>query len=52
MTISRPDRRLRLFVSTLSDLAPEREATRRAIDDLRLTPVMFEGGARPHSRSR
>ncbi|HVN13987.1 MAG TPA: DUF4062 domain-containing protein [Kineosporiaceae bacterium] len=43
------DRRVRVFVSsTLSELAPEREAVRAAITRLRLTPVMFELGARPH----
>ena len=44
-----PDQRLRVFVSsTLQELAPERAAARRAITALRLTPVMFELGARPH----
>jgi predicted ATPase len=44
-----PDQRLRVFVSsTLRELAPERVAARRAIESLRLTPVMFELGARPH----
>jgi quinolinate synthetase A subunit len=44
-----PDQRLRVFVSsTLSELAEERAAARRAIERLRLTPVMFELGARPH----
>jgi predicted ATPase len=43
------DRRVRVFVSsTLGELAPEREAARTAITRLRLTPVMFELGARPH----
>jgi predicted ATPase/class 3 adenylate cyclase len=47
--ISTPDQRLRVFVSsTLSELAPEREAAEEAIRTLRLTPVMFELGARPH----
>src|SRR5690606_9790422 len=47
--IRTPDRRLRVFVSsTLQELAPEREAAREAIVALRLTPVMFELGARPH----
>lgn len=47
--ISTPDQRLRVFVSsTLGELAPEREAVRSAIKTLRLTPVMFELGARPH----
>jgi predicted ATPase/class 3 adenylate cyclase len=47
--ISTPDQRLRVFVSsTLSELAPEREAAEEAIRTLRLTPVMFELGAPPH----
>jgi predicted ATPase len=44
-----PDQRLRVFVSsTLEELAEERSAVRRAIENLRLIPVMFELGARPH----
>jgi predicted ATPase len=47
--IRTPDQRLRVFVSsTLGELAPERQVARRAIEALRLTPVMFELGARPH----
>jgi hypothetical protein len=47
--IRTPDRRLRVFVSsTLGELAEERQAVSRAISTLRLTPVMFELGARPH----
>src|SRR5262249_46440496 len=47
--IRTPDRRLRVFVSsTLGELAAERRAVARAISALRLTPVMFELGARPH----
>src|SRR5262249_16013631 len=47
--IRTPDRRLRVFVSsTLGELANERRAVARAISSLRLTPVMFEQGARPH----
>jgi predicted ATPase len=47
--IRTPDRRLRVFVSsTLGELADERQAVSRAISALRLTPVMFEVGARPH----
>jgi predicted ATPase len=43
------DRRLRVFVSsTLHELAAERTAVRAAVEQLRLTPVMFELGARPH----
>jgi predicted ATPase/Tfp pilus assembly protein PilF len=48
-TILTPDQRLRVFVSsTLQELAEERKGARRAIERLRLTPVMFELGARPH----
>ena len=48
-TIRTPDQRLRVFVSsTLKELAPERKAARVAIERLRLAPVMFELGARPH----
>ena len=44
-----PDQRLRVFVSsTLGELAEERGAVRRAVEGLRLTPVLFELGARPH----
>jgi predicted ATPase len=48
--IRTPDQRLRVFISsTLQELAPEREAAARAIRHLRLAPVMFELGARPHA---
>jgi predicted ATPase/Tfp pilus assembly protein PilF len=44
-----PDQRLRVFVSsTLQELLAERHAAKAAITDLRLIPVMFELGARPH----
>ena len=44
-----PDRRVRVFVSsTLAELAPERAAARAAIEEMHLTPVLFELGARPH----
>ena len=47
--IQTPDRRLRVFVSsTPGELAEERRAVARAISALRLTPVLFEAGARPH----
>ena len=47
--IRTPDQRLRVFVSsTLQELADERQVTREAIEQLRLAPVMFELGARPH----
>jgi hypothetical protein len=46
--IRTPDQRLRVFVSsTLAELADERAAVARAISSLRLTPVLFELGARP-----
>ena len=49
LSIRTPDQRVRVFVSsTLQELAPEREAARTAIQDLRLIPVMFESGARAH----
>ncbi len=49
MIIRTPDYHLRVFVSsTLKELAEERGAVRRAIANLRLAPVMFESGARPH----
>jgi predicted ATPase len=49
VVIRTPDRRLRVFVSsTLGELAEERRAVARAISALRLTPVLFELGARPH----
>src|SRR5215471_10250159 len=48
--IRTPDQRLRVFVSsTLHELAAERAAARRAIERLRLTPVLFELGARPYA---
>ncbi|HYP23497.1 MAG TPA: DUF4062 domain-containing protein, partial [Actinomycetota bacterium] len=48
-TIRTPDQRLRVFVSsTLGELADERKAARRAVEQLRLAPIMFELGARPH----
>jgi predicted ATPase len=49
LPIRTPDQRLRTFVSsTLKELEPERQAARAAIERLRLAPVMFELGARPH----
>jgi predicted ATPase len=49
MIIRTPDQRLRVFVSsTLQEMAEERIAAREAINRLRLSPVMFEIGARPH----
>src|SRR3954454_14476420 len=47
--IRTPDQRLRVFVSsTLGELAEERRAVRAAVEQLRLSPIMFELGARPH----
>ena len=47
--IRTPDQRLRVFISsTLKELSAEREAAARAIAGLRLIPVLFETGARPH----
>ena len=47
--IRTPDQRVRVFVSsTLVELAAERDGARAAIEQLRLAPVMFESGARPH----
>src|SRR6478752_3724847 len=47
--IRTPDHKLRVFVSsTLRELAEERRAVKNAIERLRLAPVMFELGARPH----
>jgi predicted ATPase len=50
VVIRTPDRRLRVFVSSaLGELAAERRAVSRAVSALRLTPVMFEAGARPYA---
>src|SRR5438270_5985956 len=47
--IRTPDQRVRVFVSSaLDELAPERAAAQEAITQLRLTPVLFESGARPY----
>ena len=44
-----PDQRVRVFISsTLEELAEERAAARRAIQRLRMVPVWYESGARPH----
>jgi Domain of unknown function (DUF4062) len=52
MVIRTPDQRLRVFVSSTigehGELAEERRAVERAIAALRLTPVLFELGARPY----
>ena len=47
--IRTPDQRVRVFISsTLQELAAERQVVRDAVTRLRLVPVMFELGARPH----
>ena len=47
--IRTPDQRVRVFVSsTLAELAGKRQAVAAAITQLRLTPVLFELGARPY----
>lgn len=47
--IRTPDQRVRVFISsTINELADERIAARKAIENLRLIPVFFEAGARPH----
>lgn len=47
--IKTPDQRVRVFISsTINELADERMAAREAINNLRLIPVFFEAGARPH----
>ena len=48
-TIRTPDQRLRVFISsTIGELAQERDAVDTAVRSLRLIPVRFELGARPH----
>jgi predicted ATPase len=47
--IRTPDYRVRVFVSsTMAELAAERSAVRDAIQKMRLSPIMFELGARAH----
>lgn len=47
--IKTPDQRVRVFISsTINELAEERIAARSAIESLKLIPVFFEAGARPH----
>jgi hypothetical protein len=49
VSIRTPDQRLRVFVSSsLDDLPDERQAVREAVESMRMTPVMFELGARPY----
>src|SRR5690606_17448490 len=48
--IRTPDQRLRVFISsTIEELKAERLAAREAIESMRLSPVLFELGARPHA---
>ena len=50
MVIRTPDQRLRVFISsTIEELKDERRLLREAIEKLRLIPVLFESGARPHA---
>ena len=50
IVIRTPDQRVRVFVSSaLRELAAERRAAEAAITQLRLTPVLFELGARPYA---
>jgi predicted ATPase len=47
--IRTPDQRVRVFVSsTIRELAAERAVAGKTITRMRLTPTMFETGARPH----
>src|SRR5215831_3634622 len=47
--IRTPDQRVRVFISSsLGEVAAERRAASDAIRQLRLTPVLFELGARPY----
>ncbi|MDZ4709281.1 MAG: DUF4062 domain-containing protein [Saprospiraceae bacterium] len=47
--IRTPDQRVRVVVSsTLEELSEERAVVKQAIEEMRLTPVMFELGARAH----
>jgi predicted ATPase len=49
IVIRTPDQRVRVFLSsTLGELAAERQAVTAAITQLRMTPVLFELGARPY----
>ena len=49
MKIKTPDQKLRVFISsTINELAEERRLARDVINKLRLTPILFELGARPH----
>ncbi|WP_426573945.1 DUF4062 domain-containing protein [Aquihabitans sp. McL0605] len=44
-----PDQRVRVFVSsTMEELATERVAVREAVEQMHLSPILFELGARAH----
>ncbi len=48
-SILTPDQRLRVFISsTIRELAEERAVARSNIGEMRLHPILFETGARPH----
>jgi len=47
--IKTPDQKLRVFISsTLKELSDERTAVKNSVERLKMIPVMFELGARPH----
>src|SRR6478735_1364050 len=47
--IKTPDQRLRVFISsTIQELAAERKKVQEVLERMKLTPVFFESGARPH----
>lgn len=49
-SILTPDQRLRVFISsTIQELSTERMAVKQAIQQIQLTPILFELGARTHA---
>jgi hypothetical protein len=47
--IKTPDQRLRVFISsTIQELAAERKKVQEVLERMKLIPVFFESGARPH----
>jgi len=47
--IKTPDQRLRVFISsTIQELSAERKTGQELLERMKLTPVFFESGARPH----
>jgi hypothetical protein len=47
--IRTPDQRLRIYISSaFNEMQTEAEQACQAVRALRMTPVVFEGGARPH----